>query len=167
MKKLILPSAILMFSVSLLAQPAGYSRVYQTYRGEEGVTCIRVPGFLMKFAGMCADLDREERQLLRCLRSVTVLTIEDTDRYPGVNFVKEMDHTRMRGDYNLMMEVHEDDEQVIIAAREKKGKITDLIVVIGGEENTLVHLRGRMKSDLLKDLGKVAGIDKLELTARI
>jgi len=167
MKKLILPTVILLFSVSLLAQPTGYSRVYQTYRGEEGVTCIRVPGFLMKFAGMCADLDKEERQLLRCLRSVTVLTIEDTDRYPDVNFVEEMDHTRMQGNYNLMMEVHENEEQVIIAARERRGKITDLIVVIGGEENTLVHLRGRMKSDLLKEVGKVSGIKQLELTARI
>jgi len=56
---------------------------------------------------------------------------------------------------------------VIIAARERRGKITDLIVVIGGEENTLVHLRGRMKSDLLKEVGKVSGIKQLELTARI
>jgi hypothetical protein len=167
MKKLLLPTAILLFSLSLLAQPAGYNRVFEAYRGEEGVSCIRVPGFLMRFAGMCAELDQEERQLVRCLRSVTVLSIEETERYPDVNFVEEMDHTRMRGNYNLMMEVHESDEDVIIATREKNGKITDLIVVIGGDENTLVHVRGRMKSDLLKGLGKVAGIDHLELTAEI
>lgn len=167
MKKLILTIAALVFAVTLFAQPAGYQNVYQTYKGEKGVVSIHVPGFLLRFAGMCAGLDGEERQLVRCLRSVKVLTIEDTHRYPGVNFAREMDHSRMRGDYNLLLEVHEDGEDVIIAAREKRGKITDLIVVVGGQENTLVHVRGRMKSDLLKQLGKVSGVDQLHLTAEI
>jgi len=167
MKKLILTITALVFAVALFAQPAGYNNVYQTYKGEKGVVSIHVPGFLLRFAGMCAGLDGEERQLVRCLRSVTVLTIEDTHRYPGVNFAQEMDHTRMRGEYNLLMEVHDGGEDIIIAAREKRGKIRDLIVVVGGEENTLVHVRGRLKSDLLKQLGKVSGVEELQITAEI
>jgi hypothetical protein len=167
MKKLLISAIALLFTVSLLAQPAGYRRVYQTYRGEKGVQSFYVPGFLLKFAGLCAGLDQQEKQLLRCLRSVTVLTIEETERYPGVNFAREMDHSRMYGDYNLLLEVHEDDEDVIIAAREKRGKITDLIVVVGGEENTLVHVRGRMNSDLLEELADVSGVKQLQVTAKI
>lgn len=167
MKKVLISAVALLFTVTIVAQPAGYHRVYQTYRGEKGVVSIYVPGFLLKFAGLVADLDHQERQLLRCLRSVTVLSIEDTERYPGVNFVMEMDHSRMKGDYNLMLELHEDGEDVIIAAREKRGKITDLIVVIGGEENTLVHIRGRMKSDLLEELADVSGLKQLHVTAKI
>ena len=128
---------------------------------------IHVPGFILKFAGACAGLDHDERQLLRSLRSVTVLTIEETSRYPGVNFAEEMDITRMKGNYNLVLEVHEGDEDVIIAVREKKGKITDLIVVVGGEENTLVHVRGRMKCDLLEELADVSGIKELQIAAEI
>jgi hypothetical protein len=167
MKRLFIAIATVLFAVSVYAQPAGYYNVYNTYKGEKGVVSIRVPGFLLRFAGMCADVDEEERALLRCLRSVSVLTIEDTHRYPGVNFASEMDHTQMKGEYNLLMEVHEDDEDVIIAARERRGKITDLIVVVGGDENTMVHVRGRLKSDMLKELGKVSGIDQLNLTAEI
>jgi hypothetical protein len=167
MKKLILSILAVLFSVSLLAQPAGYHKVYHTYKGEKGVMALYVPGFVLKFAGMCAGLDHEERQLVRCLKSVTVLTIEDGSRYPGVNFTEEMDISRMKGDYNLLMEVHDGDEDVIIAAREIRGKITDLIVVVGGEENTLVHVRGRMKSDLLEELADVSGIDELRITAKL
>ncbi len=167
MKKLTISAITLLFCISLFAQPTGYHQVYDNYKGEKGVTSIHVPGFLMKFAGMCAGLDHEERRLLRSLRSVSVLTIEETGRYPGVNFTEEMDQTRMKGNYNLMLEVHDGDEDVIIAAREKRGKITDLIVVVGGEENTLVHVKGRMKCDLIEELAKVSGIKELQFTAEI
>ncbi|MCP4311744.1 MAG: DUF4252 domain-containing protein [Bacteroidetes bacterium] len=167
MKKITIAAIALLFSISLFAQPSGYNRLYNTYKGEEGVTSIRVPGILLKFAGMCAGLEHDERQLVRCLRSVTVLTIEDNHLYPGVNFTQEMDQTRMKGEYNLLLEVHDGDEDVIIAAREKRGKITDLIVVVGGEENTLVHVRGRMKSDLLGELAEASGIKELKITTKI
>ena len=167
MKKIIISALPIFFTISLLAQPAGYQKVYETYKGEKGVVSIRVPGFLMKFAGHCAGLDHKEKKLLRSLRSVSVLTIEDSDRYPGVNFTEEMDISRMKGNYNLMLEVHDGGEDVIIAVREKRGKITDLIVVVGGEENTLVHVRGRMNCDLLEELADVSGIDQLHIAADI
>ena len=167
MKKLILSALIITMGVSLFAQPAGFDRLYYNYKGEEGVVALRIPGFLMKLAGSIADLDREEKQLLRSLRSVTVLTIEDTDLYPDVNFTEEVDLSRMKGGYQLLLEVHDGDEDVVIAAREKNGKITDLIVVVGGDENVLVHVRGRMHSDLLENLAEVAGIDELKFTAKI
>jgi hypothetical protein len=167
MKKLILSALIITMGVSLFAQPAGVDRLYYNYKGEEGVVALRIPGFLMKLAGSIADLDREEKQLLRSLRSVTVLTIEETDLYPGVNFTEEVDLSRMKGGYQMLLEVHDGNEDVVIAAREKKGKITDLIVIVGGDENVLVHVRGRMQSDLLENLAEVAGIDELKFTAKI
>ena len=167
MKKLILSALIITMGVSLFAQPAGFDRLYYNYKGEEGVVALRIPGFLMKLAGSIADLDREEKQLLRSLRSVTVLTIEETDLYPDVNFTEEVDLSRMKGGYQMLLEVHDGDEDVVIAAREKKGKITDLIVVVGGDENVLVHVRGRMDSNLLENLAEVAGVDELKFTAKI
>jgi hypothetical protein len=167
MKRLIIFSIAIAFCVSIFAQPAGYHNVYNTYKGEKGVVSIYVPGFLLKFAGMCAGLENQERELVRCLRSVSVLTIEESHLYPGVNFTKEMNVTRMNDNYNLLMEVHDGDEDVIIAARQKNGKITDLIVVVGGEENTLVHVRGRMNSDLLEELADVSGVKELQFTARL
>ena len=167
MKRITIAAIALLFSISLFAQPSGYNRIYNTYKGEEGVTSIHVPGCLMKFAGMCAGLDHDERELVRCLKSVSVLTIDDNHLYPGVNFAEEMDYTRMKGEYNLLLEVHDGGEDVIIAARKKRGKITDLIIVVGGDDNTLVHVRGRMKSDLLGELAKVSGIEELQLAAKI
>jgi len=151
----------------MFAQPAGFDRLYYEYKGEEGVVALKIPGFVMKLAGSMADLDREEKALLKSLRSVTVLTIEEGHLYPGVNFTKEINLSNMRGGYKMLMEVHDGDEDVIIAAREKDGKLRDLIVVVGGDENVLVHVRGRMDSDLLENLAEVAGVDELHFTAQL
>lgn len=167
MKKLILSALIIAMGASLFAQPAGFDRLYYNYKGEEGVVALKIPGFVMKLAGSIADLDREEKQLLRSLRSVKVMTIEEPDLYPGVNFTQEVNLSNMKGDYHLLLEVHDGDEDVVIAAREKNGKITDLIVLVGGDENVLVHVRGRMNSNLLENLAEVAGVDELNFTAQL
>ena len=167
MKKLIFSAFIIAFSVSLYAQPNGFNDIYYDYKGEEGVVALRIPGFVMRFAGAIGDLEGPERELLRSLKSVTVLTIEEADLYPGVNFAKEMNITDLGGGYKLMLEVHDGDEDVIIAAREKKGKIRDLIVIVGGDDNVLVHVRGRMESNLLENLAEVAGVDELHFTAQL
>lgn len=167
MKKIFLIAILIAFTAPLMSQPAGLERLYYNYKGEEGVVSIRIPGFLLRLAGCIADLDHEERQLVRSLRSVTVLTIEDNGLYPGVNFAEEVDVHRMHGGYHLLMEVHEDDEDVVIAARERGGKIRELIVLVGGSDNVLVRIRGRMNSDLLESLAGVTGIEKLHYTGRI
>jgi hypothetical protein len=167
MKSVILSLLIVATGAALIAQPAGFDRLYYQYRGEEGVVALKVPGFVMKLAASIADLDGDERELLRSLRSVTVLTIEETDLYPGLNFTKEIDLSRLDNGYRMLLEVHEVQEDVIIAAREKNGKLTDLIVVVGGDDNVLVHVRGRMESDLLENLAEVAGVDELHFTAQL
>ena len=158
---------MLAFSISLFAQPAGFDRLYYQYKGEEGVVALKIPGFVMKLAGSIADLDREEKALLKSLRSVTVLTIEESDLYPDVNFTEEINLSNLNNGYRLLVEVHDADEDVIIAAREKNGKLRDLIIVVGGDENVLVHVRGRMESNLLENLAEVAGIDELHITAQL
>ena len=79
MKKLLFSAILTTFALSLFAQPAGFDRLYYEYKGEEGVVALKVPGFVMKLAGSIADLDHEEKQLLKSIRSVTVLTIEESN----------------------------------------------------------------------------------------
>jgi len=174
MKKIILAAVLSAFSITLFAQPEGtvsstksINSLYYEYKGEEGVVALRIPGFVMKLAGSFADLDGPERALLKSLKSVTVLTIEENHLYPDVNFTEEVDVYNMRGGYKLLLEVHDGDEDVLIAAREKNGKIRDLIVVVGGNDNVLVHVKGRMESNLLENLSEIAGIDELHFTAQL
>ena len=84
-----------------------------------------------------------------------------------MNFVKKVDLRNLKNGYNLLLQVKDGNEDVAILAREKKGCIKDLVVLVGGEENVMVHIKGRMDGDLLGSLANVAGIEELKYTKEI
>src|SRR6056297_1017521 len=158
MKKIIVILSLVIITAALTAQPREVESIYHKYKGEEGVVSVYLPGFLMRFAGAIADLENEERQLLRSIRSLRVLTIEDTDRYPHANFVTEARFRTPPAGYHSLVEVNSEGEHVRILVREKRGRIRDLLILVGGDDNTLVHIRGRMHVDLLNALAGVTGV---------
>ena len=161
MKRILFSAMIILFLGSAgMAQTVGTEMLYQKYRGEEGVVAIRVPGIVMRLAAGIADLERDEARLLRSIRSLRVLTIEEADLYPDVNFVREARFNPDHSGYNVMVQVHDSGEDVLIMGREKRGKLKDILILVGGDENVMVHIKGRMNADMIGSIAKVAGIDK-------
>ena len=162
MKNLItLSIAILFTGTTLSAQTLATEMLYQKYRGEEGVVSLWLPGIAMKFAASIADLEYEEEAFLRSIRSLRVLTIEDNDLYPGVNFAREVNIHNGRNGYQVLVQVHSDGEDVLILGKEKRGKLKDMLILVGGEENVMVHLKGRMHADMMGSLARIAGVENL------
>jgi len=166
-KQIIFSGAFLILTTSLLAQSGDLNSLYYNYKGEKDVVAIRIPGILMRIAGSIADLDREERQLLKSMKSVKILTIDSEEANEGVNFVNEVDLQNLNNGYNMLLKVKDGKDDVAILAREKNGCIKDLVVLVGGDENVMVHVRGRMHSDLLESLAEVSGIEELRFTKEI
>lgn len=167
MKKLIIFSIIALASISLTAQPSQTDKLFVKYRGMDGVTSFYIPGFLCRFAASIADLDAEEEELLRTIRSIKILTVEHPGLNSELNFAREVRRERMDNRYQLLLEVHESDEDVLIYARERNQCITELAIVVGGDENTLVCIKGRMDHDLLYALSEVTGISECSFTREL
>ncbi|MDF1570680.1 MAG: DUF4252 domain-containing protein [Bacteroidales bacterium] len=153
--------AILFTGTSLSAQPLAAEMLYQKYRGEEGVVSIWLPGIAMKLAATIADLEHEEAAFLRSIRSMRVLTIENNELYPGVNFAREANIHIGRNGYEVMVQVTSDGEDVLILGREKRGKLKDMLILVGGEDNVMVHIKGRMQADMIGSLAQIAGVEQL------
>lgn len=153
--------ALLFLGTIVSAQSIETEILYQKYRGEEGIISLWIPGIAMKLAASIADLEVEEEALLRSIKSLRVLTIEDTDLYPDVNFTKEVDFKPGRNGYQLLMQVTEGGEDVMILGREKGGKLKDILVLVGGEENVMVHIKGRMNADMIGSISNIAGLDNI------
>ena len=153
--------AILFAGTSLSAQPLAAEMLYQKYRGEEGVVSIWLPGIAMKLAASIADLEHEEAAFLRSIRSIRVLTIENNKLYPGVNFVREANIHQGRNGYEVMVQVTSDGEDVLILGRERRGKLKDMVILVGGEDNVMVHIKGRMQADMIGSLAHIAGVEQL------
>lgn len=154
--------AILFAGTTLSAQSLATEILYQKYKGEEGVVSIWLPGIAMKFAASIADLDYEEEALLRSIRSLRVLTIEDNERYPDVNFAREANIRTGANGYHVLVQVSSEGEDVLIMGREKRGKLKDMLIIVGGKDNVMVHIKGRMHADMIGSLAQIAGVEHLD-----
>ncbi len=158
---------ILIAGSALFAQNIQTERLYQKYKGEKGVVSIWIPGVAMKLAASIADLEEEEEAFLRSVKSIRVLTIDDNSLYPGVNFTREANISAGDNGYELMVQVNDGGEDVMILGREKNGKLKDMLILVGGEENVMVHIKGRMNADMIGSLAQIAGLDKVESLSQL
>jgi hypothetical protein len=74
-----------------------------------------------------------------------------------LNFYKELeaDGFFKNNNYEVLMEVTDKDEVVRFYGRAgEKGKLSELLLVIGGDDNTLISIRGVIDPD---DIGKITG----------
>lgn len=160
MKKLLtLSIAILLAGTTLSAQTIETERLFQKYRGEQGVVSLWIPGIVMRLAANIADLEPAEAAFLRSIRSIRLLTIDDPDLYPGVNFINEAHITSGRNGYEVMMQVNSDGEDVMILGRERNGRLKDMLVIVGGDDNVMVHIKGRLNADMIGAVAEIAGKD--------
>jgi len=168
MKKLVI-ILLVAFGIyhSAPAQPLSVVNLMNKYRGQDGVISVYLPGFVMKLAASVADLEKEERQLVRSIKSMRVLTIEDASRFRGVNFVDELRLNTERNGFVPLIEIHDSGQDVLIIGKEKNGKLKDLLVVVGGEDNVLVHIKGRLNTDMIGALADIADIDELRYTRQL
>ncbi len=167
MKRTIFILTILLAGMTLSAQTIGTQNLYNKYKGEKGVVALYIPGFAIRMAGAIADLDKEERQLLRGMKSIRVLTIDDAERYPNANFAREAKIKPGQGGFEILMEVCENGEDVKILGKEKNGHLKDLLILVGGEDNVMVHIRGRMNADMIGSLSNIAGLNDIEVFSQL
>lgn len=167
MKNAIVILCVLLFGTGLRAQSREFNKLYSAFRGEEGVINIYIPGFLCRFAANIGDLDPEEEELLRSIKSLKVMVIENPDINCQVNLARVFSAVELDREIVPLLEVHESDEDVLILARERDKRICELYVIVGGEENVMVRICGRMDRDLMQSLFDVTGIDQLKHTREI
>ncbi len=160
-------TALLLAVTTASSQGLQIQNLYEKYKGEEGVVSVWVPGIAIKLASSIADLERSEARFLRSIRSVRVLTIDKPELYPGVNFTHEVNLKPGQGGYQLLVKVHDGKEDVVILGKEKNGKLKDLLVLVGGEENVMVHIKGRMHADMIESLADIAGTEKAGLLSQL
>lgn len=160
MKKIIIVFSILILGAGLSAQSKAFDQLYSDFRGEKDVINVHVPGFVCRWVSNIDDLENEERELLRSIRSVKVLVIENCEINRQVNLAKLLAGAERDEDVVPMLEIHDEGEDVLILARQVEDKVTDIYVIVGGEANVMVKVSGRMDRDLMKCLYDVTGIEE-------
>lgn len=156
MKKLFLILAVVL-PMTVLAQKTPVDKLFEKYANQKGFTTVNISGKLLGFASQMETGDKATSDLLSGLSGIRVLSVEDEALNKTINFYEELEKDGFfkNNGYEVLMEVTENDEIVRFLAKDAgNGKISDLLLVVGGDENTLISISGVINQ---KDIAKVTG----------
>lgn len=156
MKKLVLILAV-MLPLAVLAQKTPVDKLFEKYANQKGFTTVNISGKLLGFASQLETGDKATSEMLTSLSGIRVLTVEDPELNKKLDFYAELDKEGFfkNNGYEVLMEVTEPNEVVRFLAKDAgNGKISDLLLVVGGDENTLISISGTIDPE---NIGKITG----------
>lgn len=140
----------------------GVTEAFAKYKFKEGVTTVTVPGWVIGLASMVADLEEEEKELLSSIDKVKVLSIENNDLNARINLHNEFyEHINRKGDYEELLVVRDDDENVTIFGKMTKESIKEMVILVGGDDNAMIYLKGEIRPEQINKFIDVSEPDKL------
>ena len=162
MKTILLLLIVTLFICSSCEYNPGVSEAFTKYRFKDGVTTITVPGWVIGLAANFGDLEDDEQELLQSIDKVRILVVEDEDLNGKINLNNEFSSKINRnGDYEELLTVHDENEDVTIFGKMDEDVITEMVVLVGGDDNALIYVRGELDPKMLKENFQLSDKDKL------
>ena len=158
--KRILITLVLLIPLMVMAQEGSpIDKLFNKYANKEGFTTVNISGKLLSFASKLDDSKSKDKDaaMLEKISGIHILSVEDSNLNKGLNFYKELeaDGFFKNHNYEVLMEVTEKDEVVRFFGRSGgSGKLSELLLVVGGNNNTLISIRGVIDPD---DIAKLTG----------
>ena len=156
MKRLMMLMAMLV-PMLLAAQKSPVDKLFEKYANQKGFTTVNISGKLLGFAGKLDTGDQATHKMLSNLTGIRILTVEDESVTGKLDFYGELEKDGFfkNNDYESLMDVTESDQVVRFYARSAgDGKFSELLLVVGGEENSLISIRGLIDPE---NIGKITG----------
>jgi hypothetical protein len=163
MKKIAFLIPFLVLPLLLNAQKSPVDKLFNKYYGKEGFTTVLVTEDMFEVIAKMekSEGDIESKDLFKKVKRVRVIAQEDDSLKQPVNFMEELKKASFE-DYKELVVVKEADQEVLILAKEEGGKLLELLVLVGGEENVMVSVEGKFTMEDLEALGDLEGLDALE-----
>ncbi len=161
MKKLILILAVVL-PMAVLAQKTPVDKLFEKYANQKGFTTVNISGKLLGFASQIETGDEATSEMLSSLNGIRILTVEDDELNKSINFYEELNKEGFfkNNNYEVLMEVTEDDEVVRFLAKDAgNGKISDLLLVVGGDDNALISISGIIDPESIGKITKAMDIN--------
>ena len=145
MKKAIVYAVLFLFGIGVSAQNAAIDRLFDKYGEVDGFTTVIIKGKLFDMiSSIEGEEDDEALEMMSKLRSVRILAMADCEEPEGINFYDEVMEILDQSDYEELMVVREKDQDVKFLVKEKNGIISELLLVVGGEDNALISIVGEI-----------------------
>lgn len=161
MKKLVLILACLL-PLALFAQKTPVDKLFEKYANQKGFTTVNISGKMLGFASKMETGDETTAEMLSKLSGIRILTVEDEAINKSLDFYAELEKDGFftNNSYEVLMEVTGQDEIVRFLAKDGgNGKLSDLLLVVGGNENTLISISGVIDPENISKITKSINVD--------
>lgn len=167
MKTKILIIWLTVFSWTAFAQ-SPVDKLFDKYSGKDGFTTVYITQYMFEMFKNMNTSDKEFDSLVKNLKSIRILSVENKNAVPaGMNFYKEIMKDLPVDQYKELMVVKEKDQEIKFLIKEYQGKISELLMVSGGKDNTLICIQGNIDMKSLSKLSKGLNINGMKSLEKI
>lgn len=161
MKRIALILLVGLFITTSCVYESGVSEAYSKYRFKDGVITVSVPGWVIHLAAGFGDLEDNERELLESIDRVKVIAVDDDHLNAKIDLHEEFyAKIKEKKDYEQLLVVREEDENVTIFGRMDESVIEEMVILVGGDDNALIYVKGEIRPELLNDYVNLSNPDK-------
>lgn len=137
--------------------------LFEQFKDKESAEYVNVSPLMMKLSRLFMDTDDKSYKLIKGVKSVKVLDLEDCSTEVKELFRKEANKLNLSG-YETLVQTKEDDESVQLIAKMDEENINELVVVItGNDECALTLMKGKIKKE---DIEVLMTDDKIMIDGR-
>jgi len=163
MKKVILIIIALCLSYVTQAQVNAIDEMFDKYSEKKGFTTVYISSKLLSLFTPKDATTGEGSDIVHRLKSIRILSVEDSILNKSVNFYKELSSKLNISDYEELMVVKEGNDVTKFLIKQKGDIISELLVIAGGpDDNTLISIKGDLDLKMISDLSKSTGIEELK-----
>lgn len=166
MKTLICGALLLLMTLGLSAQKSPVDRVFDKYSGKEGFTTVYISSFMFNLMSSIDSDDPEYDEFKKATKGITSLRIL-TDDGANTNFAAELIEMLPRKEYQEIMVVKDDSEEVLFLAREEGGIITEFLLIVSSDDgdDALIAFTGEIDLASISSIAQgmdMPGLENLE-----
>jgi hypothetical protein len=167
MKKSMLITLAMFLSISVFSQDV-VQRFFQEMNADENVTKVSISSKMFElFMHIDGETD-DEKELLETvskLKGMKILIKEEMADGKGL-YAEAI--TRPSAEYEVLLTVEDNDEDMTFFIREENGRIAELVMIAGGESNFIVlSLLGEIDLNQISKLSRSMNIEGMENLEKI
>ena len=152
---------ILLLPFAGWAQKSPVDKLFEKYANKQGFTTVNISGALLGLAYQ-ADANSPEGKMLSKLQGVRILSVDDEKLNKSLNFYQELkdDGFFKNNHYDVLMDVTDDDGVVRFYGKSAgNGKFSELLLLVGGDDNALISIRGIIDPENIAKMTSALNID--------
>jgi hypothetical protein len=147
----------------LNAQTGPIEDMFNKYSEKEGFTVVSISSKMLGMFTSQESKDKDAGDIINRLKSIKILSVEDSLLNKNINFYKELSSKLNMSDYEELMVVKEGPDVTKFLILQKGDVISELLVITGGPGgNSLISIKGDLNLKSISELSKDVGIQELK-----